>query len=140
MAKADKAVAVKEKQDRQNGTDKSGQTDSKKQVQSVEFAEAVENDSVGSGGSIDILLDMDVPVTVAIGQTEIPVRRLLRLGPGSVLKLGKPIDEPVDLYLRDSKFATGSVVVVDECFAVKIKQILNLNDSGARGTKVDKKS
>jgi flagellar motor switch protein FliN/FliY len=135
MAKADKAV--KEKQDQQNGIP---QTDSKKQVQSVEFAEAVENDSVGSGGSIDILLDMDVPVTVAIGQTEIPVRRLLRLGPGSVLKLGKPIDEPVELYLRDSKFATGSVVVVDECFAVKIKQILNLNDSGARGTKVDKKS
>ena len=135
MAKADKAV--KEKQDQQNGIP---QTDSKKQVQSVEFAEAVENDSVGSGGSIDILLDMDVPVTVAIGQTEIPVRRLLRLGPGSVLKLGKPIDEPVDLYLRDSKFATGSVVVVDDRFAVKIKQILNLNDSGARGTKVDKKS
>jgi len=135
MAKANKAV--KEKQDQQNGIP---QTDSKKQVQSVEFAEAVENDSVGSGGSIDILLDMDVPVTVAIGQTEIPVRRLLRLGPGSVLKLGKPIDEPVDLYLRDSKFATGSVVVVDDRFAVKIKQILNLNDSDAKGTKVDKKS
>jgi len=135
MAKADK-TAVKEKQDQQNGIP---QADSKKQVQSVELAEAVENDSVSPVGSIDILLDMDVPVTVAIGQTEIQVRRLLQLGPGSVLKLGKPIDEPVDLYLRDSKFATGSVVVVDDRFAIKIKQILSLNDSGAKGTKADKK-
>jgi len=132
MAKSDKAV--KEKQEQQNNV---AQADSKKQVQSVEFAEAAENETAGSGGSIDILLDMDVPVTVAIGQTEISVRRLLQLVPGSVLKLGKPIDEPVELYLRDTKFAAGSVVVVDGRFAVKIKQILSVGDSGA---KVEKKS
>jgi flagellar motor switch protein FliN/FliY len=132
MAKSDKAV--KEKQEQQNNV---AQADSKKQVQSVEFAEAAENETAGSGGSIDILLDMDVPVTVAIGQTEISVRRLLQLVPGSVLKLGKPIDEPVELYLRDTKFAAGSVVVVDGRFAVKIKQILCVGDSGA---KVEKKS
>jgi len=132
MAKSDKAV--KEKQEQQNNV---AQADSKKQVQSVEFAEAAENETAGSGGSIDILLDMDVPVTVAIGQTEISVRRLLQLVPGSVLKLGKPIDEPVELYLRDTKFAAGSVVVVDGRFAVKIKQILSVGDSG---DKVEKKS
>jgi flagellar motor switch protein FliN/FliY len=135
MAKSDKAV--EEKQKEQNNT---SQADSKKQVQSVEFAEAAENEPAGSSGSIDILLDMDVPVTVAIGQTEIPVRRLLQLGPGSVLKLGKPIDEPVDLYLRDTKFAAGSVVVVDGRFAVKIKEILSIGDSGAKTAKVEKKS
>jgi flagellar motor switch protein FliN/FliY len=135
MAKSDKAV--EEKQKEQNTT---SQADSKKQVQSVEFAEAAENEPAGSSGSIDILLDMDVPVTVAIGQTEIPVRRLLQLGPGSVLKLGKPIDEPVDLYLRDTKFAAGSVVVVDGRFAVKIKEILSIGDSGAKTAKVEKKS
>jgi flagellar motor switch protein FliN/FliY len=77
---------------------------------------------------------MDVPVTITIGQTEIPVKRLLQLGPGSVLKLDKPVNEPVDLYLSDSKFATGSVVVVDGRFAVKITQILGLKNSSA-GTK-----
>jgi len=135
MAKSDKAV--KEKQEQQNNI---SQADSKKQVQSVEFAEVAENEPAGSSGSIDILLDMDVPVTVAIGQTEIPVRQLLQLGPGSVLKLGKPIDEPVDLYLRDTKFAAGSVVVVDGQFAVKIKEILSIGDSGARTARVEKKS
>jgi flagellar motor switch protein FliN/FliY len=119
MAKA--AQAVKEEPARQQ--------DNKKQAQSVEFSEAVEAEVAGAGGSIDILLDMTVPVTVTIGQTEIPVQRLLRLGPGSVLKLDKSIDEPVDLYLRSTRFATGSVVVVDGRFAVKIKQILGLGDS-----------
>ena len=105
------------------------QQDSKKQAQSAEFSEAVEAEVAGAGGSIDILLDMTVPVTVTIGQTDIPVQRLLRLGPGSVLKLDKSIDEPVDLYLRSTRFAIGSVVVVDGRFAVRIKQILGLGDS-----------
>jgi flagellar motor switch protein FliN/FliY len=120
MAKV--AEAVKEKQEVKAD-------DSKKQAQSIEFAETTDKDIKGAGGSIDILLDMDVPVTVTIGKTEITVRRLLQLAPGSIVKLGKPIDEPVDLYLSESKFARGSVVVVDGHFGVKISQILSLDDS-----------
>ena len=102
----------------------SAPADSKTKAQSAEFSEAVETGATGAGGSIDILLDMTIPVTVTIGSTQIPIRRLLHLGPGSVLKLDKPVDSPMDLYLKDTKFATGSVVVVDGRFAVKIKQIL----------------
>ena len=127
MAKA--AQAVEEKQDQQDDT---SQEDSKKQAQSVEFSEVADNGATGAGGSIDILLDMNVPITVTIGKTEIPVRRLLQLGPGSVLKLDKSIDEPTDLYLRDTKFATGTVVVVDGRFAIKIKQILGFDDSATQ--------
>ena len=116
------AEAVKEKT-----TDK--KDDSKKQAQSVEFPETAETNVSGPGGSIDILLDMSVPITVNIGQTEIPVRRLLQLGPGSVLKLSKPINEPLELYLDENKFASGTVVVVDGRFAVKITQILGIDDS-----------
>ncbi len=101
----------------------------KKNVQEVEYSEAAETDVKGSGGSIDILLDMNVPITVTIGQTNISVKRLLQLAPGSVIKLDKTIDEPVELYLSGSKFATGSVVVVDGCFAIKIKQIIGLENS-----------
>lgn len=103
--------------------------DAKQQAQSVEFSETAETEVAGGGGSIDILLDMKVPVAIVLGRTEVPVQRFLRLGPGSVLKLDKLIEEPVDLYLKDAKFATGSVVVVDGRFAVKIKQIIGLGDS-----------
>ncbi len=124
MAKAAEAVEDKKEQ-----KEESPQTDSTKQAQSAEFPEAAGGETSGPGASINILLEMNVPVTVAVGRTQIPVRRLLQLGPGSVLKLGKPVDEPVDIYLKDTKFATGSVVVVDNRFAVKIKQIQGLNNS-----------
>jgi flagellar motor switch protein FliN len=102
--------------------------DSKTKVQDADFPEAVETSATGAGGSIDILLDTTIPVTVTIGTTQLPIHRLLHLGPGSVVKLDKPVDVPMDLYLKDTKFATGSVVVVDGKFAVKIKQILGLGD------------
>ncbi len=106
------------------------QEESKTEAQAVEFSEATVTGDTGAG-SIDLLLDVNIAVTVAIGQTEIPVRRLLQLGPGSVLELDKSIDEPADLYLRDMRFATGSIVVVDGRFAVKIKRILGLGDVAA---------
>jgi flagellar motor switch protein FliN/FliY len=98
--------------------------DSKKQAQSVELSEVNGAEASGAAGSLDILLDMQVPVTVAVGKREIPVRQLLQLGPGSVLKLDKAVDAPVDLYLKDAKFATGTVVVVDDRFAVRIEEII----------------
>lgn len=104
-------------------------TDSKTQVQNVDLPEAASAVSTGPKGSIDILLDMDVPVTAVIGETEIPVRTLLQLGPGSVLNLDKSVDAPADLYLRETKFATGTIVVVDDHFAIRINQILGLADS-----------
>ncbi len=100
------------------------QQDTRKQAQEVEFSEAQESEGSAAGANIDLLLDVSVPVTAVIDKAEIPVQRLLQLGPGSVLKLGKPIDEPVDLYLKNVRFATATVVVVDERFAVRIKEIL----------------
>ena len=123
----DTAQAVAEPQTT-NQTVPSGNDDSKTKAQTADFPETVEINAAGSKGSIDILLDMTIPVTVTIGSTQIPIRRLLQLGPGSVVKLDKPVDVPMDLYLRETKFATGNVVVVDGKFAVKIKQILGLGE------------
>ncbi|MHC4105161.1 MAG: FliM/FliN family flagellar motor switch protein [Planctomycetota bacterium] len=105
--------------------------ESKTKAQNVELSEADADGGSGAGGSIDLLLDVDISVQVAIGHTEIPVRRLLKLGPGSVLELDKSIDEPADLYLRDMRFATGSIVVVDGRFGVKIERILGLDNVAA---------
>jgi flagellar motor switch protein FliN/FliY len=126
MAKAS-ATAEKEQKE-QAPQDQAAQADSQGQVtaQQVELTEAA-SDQGGGGkpsGKLDIVLDMYVPITVAVGQTQVPVRRLLQLGPGSVLKLDKPIDTPADLFLKNTRFGTGDVVVVDGKFAVRIKQII----------------
>jgi flagellar motor switch protein FliN/FliY len=128
---AETAEAIEENQNQENPDASEDKAESKTQAQPVEFSEAVPSEDLGAGGGIEILLNTSILVTVSIGQTEIPVRQLLQLGPGSVLRLDKPIDAPVDLYLRDTKFATGNVVVVEDRFAVRIKQILGLGDSAA---------
>jgi flagellar motor switch protein FliN/FliY len=140
MPKTAKATDQKSKKSEQS-QDTSSEKDSKKQVRSVEYSEAVESgalDNKGQAGTgqFDILLDMGVLVTVGLGQTEIPVRRLLQLGPGSVLTLNKSVDSPVDLYLKDAKFAEGDVVVVDGCFGVRIKKIIGVEVEAAE-TKSD---
>ncbi len=123
MAEATQAVEEKTEEN-QSQESVSEQEDSKKQAKSVDFSEASETTIPTTGTSIDILLDMNVPVMVAIGCTEIPIQRLLQIGPGSVLKLDKTIDEPADLYLKDNKFATGTIVVLDNKFAIRITEIL----------------
>ena len=98
--------------------------DAKTPVHSADFPEAPANGPAEAAGQLDILLDLDVPVRAVLGSAQIPVRRLLQLGPGSVLKLEKSIEAPADLYLKDSKFAEADVVVVDDQFAVRIREIV----------------
>ena len=99
----------------------------KKQAQTVEYPQAGEGVMTAEGSQFDILLDMEVTVTVALGSAEIPVRRLLQLGPGAVLELEKTVEEPVDLFLQGMKFAEGDVVVVDDRFGIRIKRIMGVN-------------
>ena len=94
-------------------------------VSEAELAQAPAEIVPGSPGQIEILLDARMGVTVELGRVEIPVRDLLGLGAGSVLKLDRRKGEPVDLYLRGVKFATGHLVVVGEQLGVRIKEILS---------------
>jgi flagellar motor switch protein FliN/FliY len=124
MPEVIQAPAENATQPTQSGSTGAGGTAT--QVRPVEFPEAPPDTSAAPGGQLDILLDMDVPVTVVLGETCIPVRRLLQLGPGSVLKLQKSVEAPAELFLKDSKFADADVVVVDNRFAVRVTQVVKV--------------
>jgi flagellar motor switch protein FliN/FliY len=117
------AQATTENGQQQTPPTGAAESDGRTVAQAAEFPEAQEGEVTSSAGQFDILLDMDVPVTVVLGSTQIPVRRLLQLGPGAVLKLDKEVAAPAELFLKDSKFAEADVVVVDDRFAVRIKKI-----------------
>jgi flagellar motor switch protein FliN/FliY len=106
------------------------QTPSQEQAEGVEVREAelpeVEPGTVQApGGQLDILLDTTVQVSVRLGQTEMPARELIQLGPGSVVTLDRRAGQPVELLLRGIPFALGKLVVVGEQLGVKIEQILS---------------
>jgi flagellar motor switch protein FliN len=125
-------AAVEEKQEVQNAPADQQQ---KTAVSSVDLPQAPQGKDAGPKGSLDVLLDVNVPMSVVIGGAEVPVRRLLQLGPGSVIALDKSVDEPVELYLKGSKFAIADIVVVDDKFAVRIKEILDVNNPTPKESK-----
>ena len=118
---AETTETVEEKQSPDAKTEET----SKNSAQPVEFEQTSESITNGPGNSIDLLLDMEAEINVSLGKTKMPIKQLLQLTPGSVIKLQKNIDEPVDLYFNKSRFATGSIVVVNDSFAIKINDLFN---------------
>ena len=75
-------------------------------------------------GSLDSFRDVPITVTAKLGQTILPISDILKLGPGSVIELDESITQPIELTVRGVAFATAEVVVVDDHFAVRIKNLL----------------
>ena len=75
------------------------------------------------GGRVDVILDIDLPVVVRFGRTELPIRELSKLGPGSVIDLGRSPDDPVEVLVSDRVVARGEVVVVGGNYGVRILDV-----------------
>jgi len=76
-------------------------------------------------GNIDMLMDVKIPILVELGHTEMMMRDVLALSPGSIVELDTLAGEPVKITIRGKIIAQGEVVVVDENFGVKITKIAN---------------
>jgi flagellar motor switch protein FliN/FliY len=74
---------------------------------------------------IDVLLDIDLPLVVRFGKTELPLRQLTRLGPGSVIDLGRSPDDPVDVLVSNRVVARGEVVVVSGSYGIRILDVVS---------------
>jgi flagellar motor switch protein FliN/FliY len=92
-------------------------------VQPVQFAQ-IEDSGARTHGSIDVLLDVRLPISVELGRTEMEVKEILEFGPGTVIELTKLAGEPVDIYINGRLVAQGEVVVVDEHFGVRVTSLL----------------
>lgn len=77
------------------------------------------------GGNLDLLMDVNLKVSVELGRARLKFRDVLGLSSGSVVELAKLTSEPVDILVNGALLATGEVVVVDDHFAVRITKLLN---------------
>jgi flagellar motor switch protein FliN/FliY len=80
---------------------------------------------VGQAGNLDMLLDVNLKITVELGRAQLKFRDVLNLSTGSVVELGRQTSEPVDILVNGALLASGEVVVVDDHFAVRITKLLN---------------
>lgn len=94
------------------------------------FSPGDETGSYAGGGgelpeNMDIILGIDLIATARLGKVEMPIAELLELGPGSIIEVGKMVDEPVELLVNGHLIARGDVVVVDEKFGLRITEIIS---------------
>jgi flagellar motor switch protein FliN/FliY len=70
------------------------------------------------------LAGIPVRVWAELGRTEMPSADLVGLPAGAVVELDRQADEPIDLYVNGTLFATGRLMVVDGTdWAVRIETV-----------------
>ncbi len=81
--------------------------------------------SAGGNQNMDMLLDIDVPVSVKMGSTRMFLKDILTMGSGNIVELDESADEPVELVVNNKVIARGEVVIVDGYFGFRIKEIVS---------------
>jgi len=94
-------------------------------VRPAQFPQFAEAGSEQSPSNLDLILDVNLKVSVQLGRTQMSIRAVLELGPGFVIELDKLAGEPVDILVNDKPIARGEVVVVDENFGVRVVDIIS---------------
>ena len=94
-------------------------------VQPVQFAsfEDLEQVQGPQNQNLNILLDIKLQLTVELGRTELPIKKVLELTKGSIVTLNKAAGEPVELYANGKLIAYGEVVVIEDNFGLRITHI-----------------
>lgn len=85
-----------------------------------------------SPAAIGMLADVDLEVTVNLGQTHRSIREILALGPGSVVQLDRPAGDALDILVNGRLVGKGEVVVIGENFGVRITELLAASVGKAR--------
>lgn len=101
------------------------QNDKTVTVQPVQFASFEDLDQVQGppNQNLNILLDVKLQLTVELGKTELPIKKVLELTKGSIVTLNKAAGEPVELYANGKLIAYGEVVVIEDNFGLRITHI-----------------
>lgn len=73
--------------------------------------------------TINMLLDVSVPIAVQLGQTRMTIRELLNLKKSGIVRLNRMAGEPVDVFLSKKLIAKGEITVVDDKLSVRIGQL-----------------
>lgn len=75
--------------------------------------------------NIDLLLDVELPVSLRFGKREMLLRDILELSAGAVVELEQKVLEPVELLVGNKVVAHGEVVVMDGHYALRVIEVLN---------------
>lgn len=92
----------------------------------AEFGELPAIEAGGDGQlNLDLIMDVNLSLTLEVGRTKISVRNLLSLTQGSVVELDKLAGEPLDVLVNGTLVAHGEVVTVNEKFGIRLLDVVS---------------
>ncbi len=74
---------------------------------------------------MDLLLDVELPVSVSFGRAQLLLKDVIKLTTGSIIELNRSISEPVDVIVNNCVIARGEVVVVEGNFGVRVHEVVS---------------
>ena len=75
--------------------------------------------------TFDLLLEVELPVSVSFGRAQVPLKDVLKLTTGSIVELNRAVSDPVEVIVNNCVIARGEVVVVEGNFGVRIQQVIS---------------
>lgn len=84
--------------------------------------------SVSTSKTFDLLLDVELPVSVSFGRAQVQLKDVIKLTTGAIVELNRSISEPVEVIVNNCVIARGEVVVVEGNFGVKIREVISRQD------------
>jgi flagellar motor switch protein FliN len=78
--------------------------------------------------TMELLLEVELPVSVSFGKARLPMKDVLKLTTGSIVELDRGINEPVEVLVNHCLIARGEVVVVEGNYGVRIQEIASRKD------------
>ncbi|MFW6380955.1 MAG: flagellar motor switch phosphatase FliY [Bacillota bacterium] len=97
-------------------------------VQSAQFPDFDNGSAEPLPQNMELIKDVPLRVTVRLGKARMTIQEVLDLGEGSIVELDKLAGEPVNLYVNGKLVAKGEVVVIDENFGFRVKDIVSPMD------------
>jgi flagellar motor switch protein FliN len=85
--------------------------------------------ATGKSQTLKRLLRIEVPLIAVMGEKRMKLGEVLALKPGTVLELGKPADEPLELMVNDRRVGHGRAVRVGEAYGLEITEIGSPRDT-----------
>src|SRR5271169_4972015 len=73
--------------------------------------------------NLDLLLGVNLNLTLRFGQRVLTLREILELNAGAIIELDREVEEPADLLLGDKVIARGQVVIVDGNYGLRITEV-----------------
>jgi flagellar motor switch protein FliN/FliY len=81
-----------------------------------------------SNRNLDLLLDIELGVTLRFGVRQMLLKDVIELCSGSVVELDRRVEQPVDLLIDGRLIAQGEVVIVDGNYGLRITQVATPGD------------